>query len=81
MDLTHNAFSKDNNLDDIAGQIPDSGEGKWTVEAALDFNVPIPIIAGSMLERYRSRTANTMGNKVVAALRNEFGGHGVIKNS
>lgn len=55
MDLTQNAFSKDNNLDKISGQIADSGEGKWTVEAALDFNVAIPVIATSLLERYRSR--------------------------
>lgn len=80
MDLTQSAFSKDANLEKITGQIADSGEGKWTVEAALDFNVAIPVIAGSLLERYRSRTANTMGNKVVAALRDEFGGHGFMKS-
>lgn len=79
MDLTQNAFSKDDNLSSVTGQIADSGEGKWTVEAALDYNVAIPIIATSMMERYRSRVSNTMSNKVVAALRNEFGGHGFMK--
>ena len=79
MDLTQSAFAKDSNLDNVTGQIADSGEGKWTVEAALDFNVAIPVIANSLLERYRSRTPNTMSNKVVAALRNEFGGHGFLK--
>lgn len=79
MDLTQNAFSKDAKLSDVTGQIADSGEGKWTVEAALDYNVAIPVIANSLLERYRSRTPNTMSNKVVAALRNEFGGHGFMK--
>lgn len=80
MDLTRNALSKDTNLNSVTGQIADSGEGKWTVEAALDFNVAIPVIANSLLERYRSRTPNTMSNKVVAALRNEFGGHGFMKS-
>lgn len=80
MDLTQNAFTKDAKLDNITGQIADSGEGKWTVEAALDFNVSIPVIANSLFERYRSREANTIGNKVVAALRDEFGGHGFMKS-
>lgn len=79
MDLTLNAFTKDEKLSKIKGQIADSGEGKWTVEAALDFNVSIPVMANSLFERYRSREANTMGNKVVAALRDEFGGHGFMK--
>lgn len=79
MDLTLNAFTKDEKLSNIKGQIADSGEGKWTVEAALDFNVSIPVMAHSLFERYRSREANTMGNKVVAALRDEFGGHGFMK--
>lgn len=78
MDLTQRALSKDANLNAATGQIADSGEGKWTVEAALDFNVAIPIIANSLLERYRSRIPNTMSNKVVAALRDEFGGHGFM---
>lgn len=80
MDLTQNAFTKDEKLKNIKGQIADSGEGKWTVEAALDFNVSIPVMAHSLFERYRSREANTMGNKVVAALRDEFGGHGFMKS-
>lgn len=79
MDLTQNALSKDANLNNVTGQIADSGEGKWTVEAALDSKVAIPVIAASMFERYRSRTANTMSNKIVAALRDEFGGHGFLK--
>lgn len=80
MDLTQNALSKDSDLRGVSGQIADSGEGKWTVQAALDFNVSAPIITNSLMERYRSRTPNTMGNKVVAALRNEFGGHGFMKS-
>lgn len=81
MDLTQNALSKDANLSHVAGEIADSGEGKWTVEAALEHNVSIPVIGASMFERYRSRQANTMGNKIVAALRDEFGGHGFKKKS
>lgn len=80
MDLTQNAFSKNPKLKDVTGQIADSGEGKWTIEAALDYNVSIPVIATSLMERYRSREANTISNKVVASLRNEFGGHGFMKN-
>lgn len=80
MELTQSAFSKDPKLKDVTGQIADSGEGKWTIEAALDFNVSTPVIATSLMERYRSREPNTMGNKVVASLRNEFGGHGFMNN-
>lgn len=80
MELTQSAFSKDSKLREVTGQIADSGEGKWTIEAALDYNVSIPVIATSMMERYRSREPNTMGNKVVASLRNEFGGHGFMQS-
>jgi len=77
MELTENAFSKDANLDGIRGVMKSSGEGKWTVEAALDLEVSTPVIALSLLMRYRSLEADTFHGKVVAALRNEFGGHAV----
>ncbi|WP_066253096.1 phosphogluconate dehydrogenase (NAD(+)-dependent, decarboxylating) [Neobacillus drentensis] len=80
MELTENAFSKYPNLDEIKGIMHSSGEGKWTVEAALDLKTATPVIAMSLLMRYRSLEDDTFTGKVVAALRNEFGGHTVEKN-
>lgn len=79
MELTESAFSKDARLDSIRGRMHSSGEGKWTLETALDLNVPTPVIALSLLMRYRSLQDDTFTGKVVAALRNEFGGHAVDK--
>ncbi|PRY43120.1 6-phosphogluconate dehydrogenase [Spirosoma oryzae] len=79
MELTQNAFSKDPKLDEIKGRMFSSGEGKWTLEAALDMGVPTPVIALSLMMRYRSLQDDTFTGKVVAALRNEFGGHAVEK--
>ncbi|SMG57492.1 phosphogluconate dehydrogenase (NAD(+)-dependent, decarboxylating) [Paenibacillus aquistagni] len=80
MELTENAFSKDARLDEIKGVMHSSGEGKWTVETALDLQAATPIMALSLMMRYRSLEADTFTGKVVAALRNEFGGHAVEKN-
>ncbi|MBC5992641.1 phosphogluconate dehydrogenase (NAD(+)-dependent, decarboxylating) [Pontibacter cellulosilyticus] len=79
MELVENAFSKDPELSGIKGIMHSSGEGKWTVETALDMQVATPIIAMSLLMRYRSYESDTFSGKVVAALRNEFGGHKVEK--
>ncbi|MGE6613085.1 phosphogluconate dehydrogenase (NAD(+)-dependent, decarboxylating) [Peribacillus sp. NPDC076916] len=79
MDLTEHAFSKDAKLDEIKGTMHSSGEGKWTVETALDLQAATPVIAMSLLMRYRSLDNDTFTGKVVAALRNEFGGHAVEK--
>lgn len=79
MELTENAFSKDAKLDGIRGIMHSSGEGKWTVETALDLQTATPVIAMSLLMRYRSLENDTFTGKVVAALRNEFGGHAVEK--
>ncbi len=80
MELTANAFQKDPNLDGIKGIMQSSGEGKWTLETALDLGVPTPVMAMSLMMRYRSLQEDTFSGKVVAALRNEFGGHAVVKN-
>lgn len=80
MELTQSAFSKDPKLDSIKGIMHSSGEGKWTLETALDLGVPTPVIALSIMMRYRSQMQDTFSGKVVAALRNEFGGHAVEKN-
>ncbi|MDR0137840.1 decarboxylating 6-phosphogluconate dehydrogenase [Metabacillus idriensis] len=81
MDLTERAFSKDANLEKIKGTMHSSGEGKWTVETALDLQAAIPVITMSLLMRYRSLDHDTFTGKVVAALRNEFGGHEVEKSN
>ncbi|WP_226527295.1 phosphogluconate dehydrogenase (NAD(+)-dependent, decarboxylating) [Metabacillus niabensis] len=77
MELTERAFSKDSKLENIKGIMNSSGEGKWTVETALDLQTATPIIALSLLMRYRSLEEDTFTGKVVAALRSEFGGHAV----
>lgn len=79
MELTEKAFSKDPKLEAIKGVMHSSGEGKWTLETALDMGIPTPVIALSLLMRYRSQQDDTFTGKVVAALRNEFGGHAVEK--
>jgi 6-phosphogluconate dehydrogenase len=79
MELTEHAFSKDPTLEEIKGIMHSSGEGRWTVETAFDLQTATPVIAMSLLMRYRSLDNDTFTGKVVAALRNEFGGHSVEK--
>jgi 6-phosphogluconate dehydrogenase len=79
MELSQRALEKDKNLESIKGIAHSSGEGKWTVETALDMGVPIPVITMSLLMRYRTQNEDTFSGKLVAALRNEFGGHSVEK--
>jgi 6-phosphogluconate dehydrogenase len=79
MELAQNAFTKDPKLSSIRGVMQSSGEGKWAIQTALDLEASTPVIALSLLMRYRSLEENTFHGKVVAALRNEFGGHAVVK--
>ena len=79
MELTENALSKDPKLDTIKGVMHSSGEGKWTLETALEKQIATPVIALSLLMRYRSLQEDTFSGKIIAALRNEFGGHAVEK--
>ncbi len=79
MELVMNAFTKDPHLDAIRGVMHSSGEGKWTLETALDLGVPTPVMALSLMMRYRSLQEDSFSGKVVAALRNEFGGHAVVE--
>jgi len=79
MELTQNAFAKDPKLEGIKGVMHSSGEGKWTLETALDLQVAMPVTALSLMMRYRSLEEDTFTGKVVASLRNEFGGHSVEK--
>jgi 6-phosphogluconate dehydrogenase len=76
-ELAEIAFKKDNDLTTLKGWIADSGEGRWTVQEATDLDVPAPVIALSLIMRLRSRQEDSFGGKVIAALRNEFGGHAV----
>jgi 6-phosphogluconate dehydrogenase len=78
-ELVERAFRKDPSLDALKGYVEDSGEGRWTVQEAIDLDVPAPVITLSLLARLRSRQADSFGAKVIAALRNEFGGHAVKK--
>ena len=76
-ELAERALSKDDQLAAIRGYVEDSGEGRWTVEEAIRLDVPAPVITLSLLARLRSRQEESFGAKVIAALRNEFGGHAV----
>jgi 6-phosphogluconate dehydrogenase len=76
-ELAEQAFARDGNLDALKGYVDDSGEGRWTVQEAIDLDVPAPVITLSLLMRLRSRQPDSFGAKVIAALRNEFGGHAV----
>jgi len=78
-ELAELAFAHDPNLDQLKGFVEDSGEGRWTVQEAIDLDVPAPVITLSLLTRLRSRQADSFSAKVIAALRNEFGGHAVKK--
>ncbi|HMA19995.1 MAG TPA: decarboxylating 6-phosphogluconate dehydrogenase, partial [Gemmatimonadaceae bacterium] len=76
-ELAEIAFKKDSDLVDLKGFVADSGEGRWTVQEAVDLDVPAPVITLSLLMRLRSRQEDSFSGKVIAALRNEFGGHAV----
>ncbi len=77
LELAEDAFARDPELSSIKGYVEDSGEGRWTVLEAIDHNVPAPVLTLSLLARFRSRQEDSFSAKVIAALRNEFGGHAV----
>jgi len=78
LELAEDAFKKDEKLSDIMGYVEDSGEGRWTIQQALETGVPAQVITLSLLRRFRSRQDNPFSDRVLAALRREFGGHAVI---
>ncbi|MCJ7615296.1 MAG: decarboxylating 6-phosphogluconate dehydrogenase [Desulfobacterales bacterium] len=78
LELAEKAFAKDAKLSGISGYVEDSGEGRWAVQQAIESNVSIPVIALSLLNRFRSREDNFFSDRVLAALRREFGGHSTI---
>ena len=75
VDLTAAAFAKSPDLDDFSGRVSDSGEGRWTVLAAVDEGVPASVIAASLYERFESRDNGAFTGKILSAMRSEFGGH------
>ena len=77
LDLAVNALDEDEHLDKLKGFAQDSGEGRWTVEAAIDNAVPLPAITASLFSRFASRQDDSPQMKMIAALRNQFGGHAV----
>ena len=79
LELAEDAFGKDPDLAGLRGFVQDSGEGRWTIQAAIDLDVPAPVITLSLFERFHSRQPESFAAKVLAALRNEFGGHAVKK--
>jgi len=81
LDLAVNALDEDEHLDKLRGFAQDSGEGRWTVEAAIDHAVPLPVITASLFARFASRQDDSPQMKMVAALRNQFGGHAVESSS
>lgn len=79
LDLTSNALKDDPDLKDLAPWVDDSGEGRWTVSEAIDLDVPAPVITVSLIERLRSRDTDSFSDKLLAAMRNQFGGHPMKK--
>ena len=79
LDLTTDALGKNPTMDGIAPYVADSGEGRWTVNEAIDLDVPAPVITLSLLERLRSRETDSFADKLLSAMRNEFGGHAIKK--
>jgi 6-phosphogluconate dehydrogenase len=77
LELTETAFEQDPDLESIKGYVEDSGEGRWTIQAAIDLDVPAPVITLSLFERFHSRQPESFAAKVLAAMRKGFGGHAV----
>ena len=75
LDLTAEALAEDANLDGFSGRVSDSGEGRWTALAAIDEGVPIPVISTALFERFASRDDADYANRVLSAMRKQFGGH------
>jgi 6-phosphogluconate dehydrogenase len=80
LDLTAEAIKEDQSLEDIRGWVADSGEGRWTVADAIDLDVPAPVITLSLLMRFVSRQDESYAAKLLAAMRNQFGGHAMKRD-
>jgi 6-phosphogluconate dehydrogenase len=80
LDLTAMALAESPNLDQFTGAVEDSGEGRWTIDAAIDQAVSVPVLSAALFARFRSRITHSFGEKMLSAMRKEFGGH-VEKNA
>ncbi len=81
LDLAERALAEDQTLDDIAPFVSDSGEGRWTVFEAIDQDVPAPVITLSLIARLRSRDGESYADRMLSALRNQFGGHAIVADT
>jgi 6-phosphogluconate dehydrogenase len=77
LDLTANVLAENPDLDGIAAYVPDSGEGRWTVVEAIELNCSIPVITMALERRFRSREESPYADRLLAAMRNQFGGHAI----
>jgi 6-phosphogluconate dehydrogenase len=77
LDLTAAALADDAKLTHHSARVADSGEGRWTVAEAIDLDVPAPVITLALIQRLRSRDTDSFGDRLLAAMRREFGGHAV----
>ena len=75
LDLTAHAFLKSPELNEFSGKVSDSGEGRWTISAAIDEGVPVPVLSAALFGRFSSRGQADFANKIQSAMRYEFGGH------
>ena len=80
LELTARALAEDPNLAGLKGWVEDSGEGRWTMHEAIDSAVPLPVLTAALFTRFRSREDNPFADRLVAALRHQFGGHAVRKH-
>jgi 6-phosphogluconate dehydrogenase len=81
LELTGRALAEDPELSALKGYVEDSGEGRWTLHEAIDRGVPLPVMTAALFTRFRSREDNPFSERMLAALRNQFGGHAVKKSS
>ena len=75
LDLTAEALAKSGELSEFSGEVSDSGEGRWTIEAAIEEDVPAPVMTAALFTRFRSRSGNNFAEKILSAQRLGFGGH------
>jgi 6-phosphogluconate dehydrogenase len=79
LELTAAALTEDANLSSLKGYVEDSGEGRWTLQEGIDRGVPLPVLTAALFTRFRSRQDNPFAERLLAALRKQFGGHAVRK--
>jgi 6-phosphogluconate dehydrogenase len=79
LELAARALADDRDLASLTGYVDDSGEGRWTLKEGIDLGIPLPVITAAVYTRFRSRETNPFGERLLAALRNQFGGHAVKK--